>query len=83
MARRRQHEDSGMNLDSLMDALTNVVAVLILVLVLVQADATKKVEMFLEALEPATEEEIAESGDAYHANIRGIAGEIGKRLPSL
>ena len=40
----------------------------------------------VEAAEPAvfyTEEEIAESGDAYHANIRGIAGEIGKRLPAI
>ena len=40
----------------------------------------------VEAAEPAvfyTEEEIAESGDAYHANIRGIAGEIGKRLPVI
>jgi hypothetical protein len=40
----------------------------------------------VEAAQPAvfyTEEEIAESGDAYHANIRGIAGEIGKRLPAI
>jgi len=40
----------------------------------------------IEAAQPAvfyTEEEIAESGDAYHANIRGIAGEIGKNLPSI
>tara|TARA_B100001939_G_scaffold323629_1_gene314984 strand:- start:171 stop:908 length:738 start_codon:yes stop_codon:yes gene_type:complete len=40
----------------------------------------------LEAAQPAvfyTEEEIAESGDAYHANIRGIAGEVGKQLPSI
>lgn len=50
-----------MNLDSLMDALTNVVAVLILVLVLVQADAAKKVEQYYEALEPATEEDLAKT----------------------
>ena len=40
----------------------------------------------VETAEPAvfyTEEEIAESGDAYHANIRGIAGEIGKNLPAI
>eukprot|EP01043_Picozoa_sp_COSAG02_P102812 COSAG02_NODE_38833_length_424_cov_0.898462_1_plen_38_part_10 len=38
MARNKNSDDEGMNLDSLMDALTNVVAVLILVLVLVQVD---------------------------------------------
>lgn len=48
-------------MDSLMDALTNVVAVLILVLILVQADVTQKVEQFLDNLEPATPEEIQES----------------------
>ena len=40
----------------------------------------------VEAAQPAvfyTEEEVAESGDAYHANIRGIAGEIGQHLPSI
>lgn len=40
----------------------------------------------VEAAQPAvfySEEEIAESGDAYHANIRGIAGEIGKLLPAI
>lgn len=40
----------------------------------------------VEAAQPAvfyTEQEIAESGDAYHANIRGIAGEIGKHLPAI
>ena len=40
----------------------------------------------VEAAEPAvfyTEEEVAESGDAYHANIRDIAGEIGKLLPAI
>ena len=35
------NSDEGVNLDSLMDALTNVVAVLILVLVLVQADVSR------------------------------------------
>ena len=39
-----------------------------------------------EAAQPAvfyTEEEIAEAGDAYHANMRRIAGEIGKNLPTI
>lgn len=62
MARRRKSgSDEGVNLDSLMDALTNVVAVLILVLLLVQADVSQKVVQFLEGLLPATPEEIAAS----------------------
>lgn len=59
MARKRTDDDgAGINLDSLMDALTNVVAVLILVLLLVQANVTQKIEAFLEDLEPATEEQV-------------------------
>ena len=44
-----------------MDALTNVVAVLILVLILVQADVSQKVIQFLEDLIPATPEEVIAS----------------------
>lgn len=61
MAKKKSHGDAGMNLDSLMDALTNVVAVLILVLLLVQANATKQVEQYFENLEPATEEDLAQT----------------------
>lgn len=62
MARKRKSDsDEGVNLDSLMDALTNVVAVLILVLILVQADVSQKVIQFLDDLMPATVEELAES----------------------
>jgi hypothetical protein len=59
--RRRSNSEAGVNLDSLMDALTNVVAVLILVLVLVQMDVTQKVVEFMDNLKPATPEELAES----------------------
>lgn len=61
MARKRSSSDGGISLDSLMDALTNVVAVLILVLILVQADVTQTVQKFLDDLLPATPEEVAES----------------------
>jgi hypothetical protein len=44
-----------------MDALTNVVAVLILVLLLVQADVTRKVEQFLEDLQPASQEQVEQA----------------------
>ena len=30
-----------------------------------------------------TEEEVAESGDAYHANLRGVPGELAKDLPCI
>ena len=61
MARKRKSrsDDGGVSLDSLMDALTNVVAVLILVLILVQADVSQKVVQFLDDLAPATQEEVA------------------------
>ncbi|MEM9480943.1 MAG: hypothetical protein AAGA58_14910 [Verrucomicrobiota bacterium] len=59
--KRNSSSEGGVNLDSLMDALTNVVAVLILVLILVQADVTQKVQTFLENLRPATVEEVAAS----------------------
>ena len=61
MARNKNSDDEGMNLDSLMDALTNVVAVLILVLVLVQVDVSQKVSEFLDNLKPATAEDIAQN----------------------
>jgi hypothetical protein len=62
MARRRNSNSAeGVNLDSLMDALTNVVAVLILVLVLVQADVSQKVVEFLDGLKPATPEQVVAS----------------------
>jgi hypothetical protein len=60
---RKSNSDSGegINLDSLMDALTNVVAVLILVLILVQADVTQKVIQFTEDLQPATPEQVEQA----------------------
>lgn len=62
MARKRNSQsDSPIKLDSLMDALTNVVAVMILVLVLVQADVSQKVQKFFDDMMPATAEELAAS----------------------
>ena len=60
---RKSNSDSGggINLDSLMDALTNVVAVLILVLILVQADVSQKVIQFIEDLQPATPEQVEQA----------------------
>jgi hypothetical protein len=59
VARRfKSSTEPAVNLDSLMDALTNVVAVLILVLILLQADVAKTVERVLGNLPPATPEQI-------------------------
>jgi hypothetical protein len=60
---RKSNSNSGegINLDSLMDALTNVVAVLILVLILVQADVSQKVIQFIEDLQPATPEQVEQA----------------------
>lgn len=60
----RHSKSSGepaVNLDSLMDALTNVVAVLILVLILLQADVGKAVTRLLEDLVPATPEQVQQA----------------------
>jgi hypothetical protein len=61
--RRRQsnNQDGAINLDSLMDALTNVVAVLILVLILLQVDVSNTVERILGELKPATPEDIQQA----------------------
>jgi hypothetical protein len=62
MARRRKSSDaSGLNLDSLMDALTNVVAVLILILILLQVDVGQTVDRILGSLKPASETELAQA----------------------
>lgn len=59
--RRRNASEGGVSLDSLMDAMTNVVAVLILVLILVQADVSQTVQRFIDDLKPATPEEVEEA----------------------
>lgn len=62
MAKRSSSGDEpALNLDSLMDALTNVVAVLILVLILLQVDVGKTVEKLLGNLPPASQQQIDEA----------------------
>jgi hypothetical protein len=87
MARRRRNTSSeGVNLDSLMDALTNVVAVLILVLVLVQADVSKKVVEFMEGLKPATPEQVANAGKklaSLQSESRRLDALLSQEAPTL
>ncbi len=59
MARRKNNNEQGVSMDSLMDALTNVVAVLIVILILLQCDVQNQVEKLLNDLKPASTEEIA------------------------
>lgn len=68
MARRKPTEEQGVSMDSLMDALTNVVAVLIVILILLQADVRQAVEKFLGDLTPATPEQI-ESAKAQKEDL--------------
>lgn len=79
MSRRKKSSEEGLNLDSLMDALTNVVAVLILVLLLVQADVTQKIIKFAEEIEPATEEQVKAS-EQLLAEILAKKESIEKKL---
>jgi len=58
MARKKSNDEQGVSMDSLMDALTNVVAVLIVILILLQVDVTQTVEKMLNDLKPASEEDI-------------------------
>jgi hypothetical protein len=58
MARKKSNDEQGVSMDSLMDALTNVVAVLIVILILLQVDVGQTVERMLNDLKPATPEQI-------------------------
>lgn len=60
MAKARKSGDDEVNLDSLMDALTNVVGILMIVFVLVQLNAAEAVKKILEDLPDITEEELEE-----------------------
>lgn len=68
-----------------MDALTNVVAVLILVLILVQADVSKKVAQFLEDLQPATPEQVEKSREVLRfvsSKKESLIEKLGEEPPT-
>lgn len=60
-AKKSSEQGAALNLDSLMDALTNVVAVLILALLLVNLDVTQKLVKFTEGLQPVTQEQLEQT----------------------
>ena len=61
--RRKVVEEESGSLDSLMDALTNVVAVLIFVLLLVNCEVSQKIVQMMDDLVPASPEEIQKLKD--------------------
>ena len=61
MPRRKTHTEQGLSLDSLMDALTNVVALLVVILVLIQTGVSQKVFEWVDDLAPASELEVSAS----------------------
>jgi hypothetical protein len=72
-ARRKRRDEDGGNLDSLMDALTNVVAVLILILILLQADVREAVEKIVEGLKPVSVEQLEQSRERRAELLEKIA----------
>lgn len=57
MAKRRSDGGGELNLDSLMDAVTNVVGVLMIVLVMMALNTAQMVQKILSDLPPVTKEE--------------------------
>lgn len=60
MAKRRQSNDGGMNLDSLLDTMTNVVGILIIVLIVTQLNVAAAVKRIFSEFPPVSEEQLAE-----------------------
>lgn len=73
--RRRRNDSSGVNLDSLMDTLTNVVGILIIILILVQINVSQAVKKIVSDLPPVTLEE--------HAKLKADAAAIAAHRESL
>ena len=73
MARQRTTEEPAINLDSLMDALTNVVAVLVIVLMLLQLDAGSKVDKMLADLPQVSAEQLAERQKSAAESTKALA----------
>lgn len=58
MARRKSAGASGVNLDSLMDTLTNVVGILIIIMILVQINVSQALKKIVSELPPVSVEEL-------------------------
>ena len=78
-SRRRKRDEEGGSLDSLMDALTNVVAVLILILILLQADVRQAVEKIVESLKPVSVEQLQQARQKQQEMEKTIAAREKQR----
>lgn len=67
MAKKRSNGGSELNLDSLMDAVTNVVGVLMIVLVMMALNTARMVQKILSDLPPVTKEEHQQMQDQIKA----------------
>ena len=76
MARRRSKTSAtGANMDSLLDALTNVVGILVIVLVAVQLssqEAARRMEEMIANIDPAEQEEILQRATEAERNLKKI-----------
>ncbi len=75
MARKQSNNEQAVSMDSLMDALTNVVAVLIVILILLQLDVEQAATRLIKELLPASEEQIALAKKQKET----LAGQISKQ----
>ena len=75
MARRkRQTSATGANMDSLLDALTNVVGILVIVLVAVQLssqEAARRMEEMIAQIDPAEQERMKQAAVRFRSKARG------------
>ena len=60
MARRKNSEDGGMNLDSLLDTMTNVVGILIIVLIVTQLNVAAAVKRIFSEFPPVSEQQLVD-----------------------
>lgn len=80
MARRRSKTSAtGGNMDSLLDALTNVVGILVIVLVAVQIssqEAARRMEEMIEKIDPTEQQKIDQQATAAKAELEKLQQEI-------
>lgn len=83
MARRKSSEASGVNLDSLMDTLTNVVGILIIILILVQINVSQALKKIVSELPEVSVEElqkIKEQSQAQKVDHEKLKQEMEKLM---
>lgn len=80
MARRNINDFDGTNLDSLMDTLTNVVAILVFILIMVQINASRSVKKMMSELPPVSAAQLVEKQREFDAAAAQLAENRAARL---